>query len=407
MREKNKPANILITSAGRVVSVELGAILPLTELQRNGLCNISYVDLMRLTMQHILWCDILFICRGVCPLSVWAAKWAKKFDRLVIGYWDDYLYDVPEYSTVHRYHSNPIMRKNNKFLFQIYDAFFTPSTRLASKLSSMHPLKISILPGALNREMNAIDLTSQDTIPVIGCIASLDHVHVLNSILRPVIADMSQSDISVVFHIIGPKIETDEGSIRLIHTPFIPKYSDYSAYVSKLRWDVGLAPQIINEFTNYKYYNKLLEYAYIGCAGIYSSLGIYRDVIVDGVTGLLSENDADSWRDNILKLINSPKLRLDIINNSRAFVRENNSLEVVVERYAQALKPFLDHRATHNKAFISAPVVFSGWLDRIAKTIMYVYIVTRSVGIRRLISSILGRISKALRLGQSPSTRPA
>lgn len=95
-------------------------------------------------------------------------------------------------------------------------------------------------------------------------------------------------------------------------------------------------------------------------------------------------------------MINNPKLRLDVINNSRAFVRENNNLEVVAERYALALKPFLDHRATHNKAFISPSSVFSGWLDRIAKTIIFGFIVIRSFGIRRLISGILERISGAL-----------
>lgn len=398
MDKGNYRSQILITSPGRDASVELGAIIPLTELQRNGLCNISYVDLTRLTLQHILWCDVLLIVRGVCPLSVWAAKWAKKFGRLVIGYWDDDLYGVPDYSRSHYYYSNSIMRKNNKFLFQIYDAFFTPSHRLALKLSGMHPVKIGVLPYALGRGMNAIDLTSQNTTPIIGYIGSLDHLYMLNSLLKPIVADISKSNINVVLHTMGPKIAVAEGSVTLKHTPYIEKYSEYSAYVSELKWDIGLAPQIISEFTNYKYYNKLLEYAYIGCAGIYSNVGIYRDVIVDGVTGLICENDADSWRENILRLISDPKLRLDIVNNSRAFVRENNSLEIVAERYASALKPFLDHRATRNRALPSLAVAFVSSLERRSKTICLVYIEARHMGLKRLTLGILNRISKVLRL---------
>lgn len=396
MHGKNKPPNILITSIGRDISVELGAIIPLTELQRNGLCTINYVDLTSLTLHHILWCDILFIVRGACPLSVWAAKWGKKFDRLVIGYWDDDLYSIPEYSMSHYYYSNSIMRDNMEFLFQIYDAFFTPSHRLAAKLSSMHGIEANVLPYSLGRSMNQLNIGSQNKEPVIGYVGSVDHAQMLNSMFGPVIDDLTKSGKKLTFHIIGPKFEANQRSLKVINTPHFVTYKDYSDYVSKLKWDVGLAPQMTDEFTKYKYYVKFLEYAYIGCAGIYSKVEMYSDVVIDGVTGLLSENDVESWKENILKLINNPKLRLDVINNSRAFVRENNNLEVVADKYALALKPFLDHRATHNKAFISPSSVFSGWLDRIAKTIIFGYIVIRSFGIRRLISSILERISGAL-----------
>jgi glycosyltransferase involved in cell wall biosynthesis len=344
--QTNRLPRIMLTSPGRIPSVELAAIVPFSELQRQGLCEFRYKDEMLLSPPDIAWCDVLFIFRGASSESTWAARWAKKHERTVLGYWDDNFLAIPEYSLIYPYYSNSRVKANIDTLFRLTDVFFSPNPKLAAKLSVLHGREAKVLPGVHGTDRFEPPKKRTAPLPTIGYSAGPDHIKILNSFVGPVIAEVAQTEANFRVHVVGPKPDFfGKLPVETKYTASIPDYYDYLAFASKLEWDIGLAPQRESEFTTYKFYNKLLEYAHIGCAGIYTRTEPYVGVIEDGVTGLLVPNEVGAWRDAILRLLKDPELRFTIASNAYEFAQSHHSRKVVAERYEEALTPFLSYRA--------------------------------------------------------------
>jgi len=346
MSSEERLPKILITCHGKIPSVELGFILPFWELQKQGLCIFNYKDEMRLTSSDIFWCDILFVVRGASSQSVWAAALAKKFKRLVCGYWDDDFLSIPTHSLSYDYYASRTINENIKTLFKLSDHFFSPSPRLAAKLSSILGKDVPVLTGAQWVERREPVGKNRNHTPIVGFAGSRDHVAMLNTLIGPVITAVADARADFKVHVVGPKPDFI-GMLRVdtIHTSYIQDYHDYLAFASTLEWDIGLAPQMDTEFTTYKFPNKLLEYAYIGCAGVYSKVEPYTSVIQDGITGLLVENEVPAWRDAIVRLLSDSELRLKISRNAYEYVRSNHNRDIVVTQYATVLEPLFKYRA--------------------------------------------------------------
>ena len=336
----------MVTCWSRAPSAELGAIVPLSELQKQGLCEFRYKDEILLSPADIAWCDILFIVRGTSSQHVWAAQWAKKHERIVLGYWDDNFLAIPEYSLIYGYYSSSRVKANIDTLFRLTDAFFSPNTKLATTLATLHGRDVKILPVLQGAERVEPPSPRKDGPSVVGYGGGQDHIKILNSLVGPVIAEVARTGADFRVHVVGPKPDfIGKLPVETKYTPSIPDYYSYLAFASKLEWDIGLAPQWDSEFTTYKFYNKLLEYAHIGCAGIYSKLEPYSLVIQDGVTGLLVPNEVAAWRDAILRLLKDPELRFKIASNAYEFVRKHHNRKTVAEQYKETLAPFLAYRA--------------------------------------------------------------
>lgn len=338
---------ILVTSEHRIPSVELGAIIPLSHLQEQGFCELNYKDEKHLSLADIAWCDVLFIVRGSSTRNLWAADAAKKLQRKVLGYWDDNLLDIPSrYTLSHNYFSRPEIKENINRLFEITDSFFSPNPKLAAKLSAIHRREVKVLPMVFGPEKLNPPRRKSREVPIVGYAGGPEHIQLVNSFLGPVLEAVVKSDINCNIHIMGPRPDfIDKLKDRTTYTSFIENYYGYLEFATRLNWDIGLAPQVDSKFTTYKFYNKLLEYTAIGCAGIYSKLELYTGVIEDGITGLLVENEIEAWRDAVLRLLKDSKLRFKIVSNAYELVRNSHNRQVVAEKYATALEPFLSYRA--------------------------------------------------------------
>jgi SAM-dependent methyltransferase/glycosyltransferase involved in cell wall biosynthesis len=406
MIKQNTHSRILVTCGARIPSVELGAIIPLTHLQKQGLCEINYKDEGLLSLADIAWCDIVFIARGASVQSVWAADTAKKLQRMVLGYWDDDLLSIPSYSLAFDYFSRPETKENIDRLFNMTDSFFSPNSKLAAKISALHGKEVKVLPVGFGPGKLKPPRRKSHDVPIIGFAGGADNIHMLNSFLGPVLEVIVGNDIHCNIHIVGPKPNfIDKLKDRAKYTSYIANYYDYLDLASRLNWDIGLAPQAASEFTTYKFYNKLLEYTSIGCAGIYSKLEPYTNVIQDGITGLLADNEVGAWRDAIVRLLKEPELRFKIASNAYEIVQSSHNRRVVVEQYAIALGPFLSYRAPEIRHGLKALIIGYKVIDKIFplvsaifNTILYPSTIRKALGILRqqglsaLFSKIAGRL---------------
>ena len=75
----------------------------------------------------------------------------------------------------------------------------------------------------------------------------------------------------------------------------------YPRYVEWIRsrnlWHWGVAPLLDTPFNRSKSALKFLEYSALGLPSICSDVGVYRQAVQPGETGILASNDPDTWRE--------------------------------------------------------------------------------------------------------------
>lgn len=89
---------------------------------------------------------------------------------------------------------------------------------------------------------------------------------------------------------------------------------------------IGIIPMDDSLFSSCKSAIKFFDYAALCIPSICSNVPPYSDVITNGIDGLLSENNSTSWRNSILKLIESDSLRISMQHNAQTLVAGNYSL---------------------------------------------------------------------------------
>jgi glycosyltransferase involved in cell wall biosynthesis len=122
---------------------------------------------------------------------------------------------------------------------------------------------------------------------------------------------------------------------------FTPNYQKYMQAMYDEAYDIGLAPMKNDLFHNSKTNNKFREYGACWIAGIYSSTDLYSSCVVDGKTGLLVSNEADSWYQAIIRLMGDTLLRQNIQAEARAVVEREYSLNTFAQLLCQDMEQIL------------------------------------------------------------------
>ncbi|MBY7800080.1 glycosyltransferase [Vibrio fluvialis] len=154
------------------------------------------------------------------------------------------------------------------------------------------------------------------------------------------------------FEVVTPAIKAilDEFSnVRLQFIGFIPEElrdhpkvdtmdfnGDYDEFIGKfhtLNWDIALAPLKNTSFNRSKTNNKFREYAAAGYPGIYSDISTYNRSVENLKTGVLVENNADSWYRAIRELVENSSLRSDISRNAKLNISTSFPLSKLVCEY--------------------------------------------------------------------------
>jgi len=76
----------------------------------------------------------------------------------------------------------------------------------------------------------------------------------------------------------------------------------FSSKLATMRYDIGIAPVVQNKFSECKTPCKALEYGINWVPGVYSEF-LYKDAVIDGVTGYLAKEDPKEWEEKISLLI--------------------------------------------------------------------------------------------------------
>ncbi len=190
---------------------------------------------------------------------------------------------------------------------------------------------IVVLPPAVDLERFQPKQYSHQKTVTIGWIGSRSTIGYLHD-LKPVLDTLGRR-----FNNIELKIVAD----RFIDCDYVPVVKipwNLDTEISELqRFDIGLVPMPDDPWTRGKCGGKLIHYMAVGVPVICSPVGIYREIIQDGVNGYLASSN-EEWFEKISFLIENPILRKKIGQKGRHTVLINHSVEVITPQFAQLLK---------------------------------------------------------------------
>ncbi len=124
-----------------------------------------------------------------------------------------------------------------------------------------------------------------------------------------------------------------------LRRPFIRRieWSEHAEPAEVARFDVGIMPLPDNPWTRGKCGFKLLLYGACGLSSVASPVGMNREIICDGRTGLFASSLAE-WEEALVRLALDADLRERMGRAARERVEAVYSSEVVIARWARLLQ---------------------------------------------------------------------
>ena len=321
--------NVLVVSTTFIPSVLLCGHCQLEYLEKQGKLNYKFSISHFINSRNVDWADIIVFLRSDSDIDAYVSKMAKKAGKKLIYVMDDDLLNVPSYLSSAPYYLLPSTQHNIRTIMSNCDTFLTPSPVLLEKYGRNFKYCFNIAEPSLNR----INKKEDNEKVKIGFAGSIDRAQDLNEILEDAITQIvDKYGDSIEIEIMGAKPDFVD-KLGLKHLPYQDGYDAYTAYMAKCNWDIGLAPMPLTEFHRCKYFNKYVEYASFGIAGIYTNCEPYIYGIRDRENGLLVNNTTEEWVNAISELIENEKLRKAISAECLKEANEIYALDILAEDY--------------------------------------------------------------------------
>lgn len=217
----------------------------------------------------------------------------------------------------------------------------TVSTEELKRVYSEMNSHIYVLPNYLNDEKwsfqrdGSVGHADRVVIGFAGTFTHMQDLALVEQALERIAAKYADK---VVFKFIGcatPRMLQLPNSVVL---DFVVNYSNYPRLLKNAGFDVAVAPLLSNEFNNCKSNLKWLEYSACGMAGVYSNLPPYQSSVAHMETGILADNDPESWFQALDYLVGNHEARRSMANTARETVRQNYFLSLNASRYLQVYR---------------------------------------------------------------------
>jgi glycosyltransferase involved in cell wall biosynthesis len=151
---------------------------------------------------------------------------------------------------------------------------------------------------------------------------------------------------SIHFEFIGWCPDGVAGHPNVTVFPAVDGYEAFLQHMFSRGWDAAIAPLGASPFENAKTSLKYREYGAARIPAIYSRCPLFETCVVEGVTGLLANDDPDDWVRQIERLKNDRTLRASIARDARAHVDRAHAQHVIALRVREAFAPLWSRVST-------------------------------------------------------------
>jgi len=302
------------------------------DVQVKCISNFEHDDLM--------WANVVVFQREANEYTIGLTRFLQEHGKRVVFDIDDLLTDVPNFLSVYEHHL-----ATRDFLSQILkqvDAVTVTTQRLAAKLAQFSN-NVHIAPNCSAPIGKPARHYEDDTTPVTLIVASSDTIRVdfVIPALQKVLAD---PQIKVRLIAIGPPADALKQAGFPVECFGNMGYEQFRLFVASHDNAIGIIPLDNSEFSSCKSPIKYLDYAMAGIPSICSNVPPYSDVIENNITGLLAENDADSWHLTIKALAKSHEERARIVQGAQRYCQEKFSAKVSADAWQHIFEDILSRK---------------------------------------------------------------
>jgi len=114
--------------------------------------------------------------------------------------------------------------------------------------------------------------------------------------------------------------------------------------IDEYRTDKGQMIKRVNKFNEVKSELKIIEAGMKKKALIAQDFGIYKQLLENGKTGILVDNNKDGWYKAMKKVILDPAYRQELADNLHEYVKEKYELKIVTSNRASVYKDILENK---------------------------------------------------------------
>jgi glycosyltransferase involved in cell wall biosynthesis len=288
------------------------------------------------------WADVIVLQREATERWLLFISRFRKQGKAVILDIDDLLTEVPPFLIAYRHY-----RRIKPFLvaaMQMVNLVTTTTPRLAAELER-YQSRVRVIPNCPLPIGRHASHYRDDGRPIVIIVASSDTIQLdfVVSALRRVIVEPG---LRVKLVAIGPPGEflEQEG----IPAECVDKLS-YEAFLTLIASQdnaIGVIPLEATKFSSCKSAIKFLDYGLCGVPSICSNVPPYSDAVTNGVTGILVENDEESWFQAILDLAHNADRRGKIALAAQELCRNEYSLRTAADIWQSAILLAREHAHT-------------------------------------------------------------
>lgn len=174
------------------------------------------------------------------------------------------------------------------------------------------------------------------------------------------------------------------------------KYPAFKKYIGEGNYTIGLAPLDNNGFNQYKYFNKYIEYTRAGVIGIYSNCPLYKQVVENGVNGILVDNNPLEWAKAIVGILSDEGKRIRCIKGAQETIVKSFDRHEIAKRIVDSLPELFEERANGKKvtnlSIIKARIVY--YWSRFIERIYILFSCYKKGGLRQLFHALRLRLSR-------------
>jgi glycosyltransferase involved in cell wall biosynthesis len=250
--------------------------------------------------------------------------WAREEKKKLVYEIDDSVWSIPTWNPAYLVWNEEMQKQVSHFV-SLCDAASCTTQNLAEELRQWNKT-VFVLPNSLNldmwRELKFNVPKSVHNELRIGWGGSPTHkgdLMVISRVLVDIAWKYRAKNLKYYFLGYAPPelIESLSGFVAFSKGVDIRIFPDK---LHMLNLDIGLAPLVDCKFNRAKSNIKWLEYSALNVPVVASNVGPYKDSIVHGETGLLSENTYESWFNNLSRIIEDSSLRVSLARKANQIV---------------------------------------------------------------------------------------
>lgn len=318
--------------------------------ESRGLMVVRNATATKVGAADLMWADVLVFVRSTSRVELGLMRIAKKMHKFITLILDDDFCSLGANYGTDGTGYDPLRKKCLLEILPLVDILWAVNKLLADKYCKLGGILRCAITNTMVQKYE-LHFTRQTGVnrEKIGLAAYVNDgsLYIFEQMLRPILpmlCDRYPNKLRLYLMSLKPDLKEYEDKMEVVYVPHLP-YSEFKRYLGTEQIDIGLAPLDNEGFSQYKYYNKYIEYTNAGIPAIYSDVPLYNLIIKHGSNGIMCENTTKSWFDSICELIDNPQLRKYLINCAQTQIIKEFSEDNIVSGLVRDIPELVTYRS--------------------------------------------------------------